>query len=184
MKTIISALLLAAASGMAGAAGNITEISLNLQRVQIDRSYEDVVDEFEQRVPAMDVDLIEKMVDSKAGADEVTAAIKTMAGDRQLVRFYRIRAGDLFTVLGGSRVESVKYIVGNVFIAQQLFARNLTAGLHVPFAVNIYGRDGATVVEYFQPSSFLALVGNDAAINGIGQRLDNLMSELIHELEG
>jgi hypothetical protein len=52
----------------------------------------------------------------------------------------------------------------------------------VPFSVNIYGRDGATVVEYFQPSSFLALVGNDAAINGISQRLDELMSELVHEL--
>jgi hypothetical protein len=117
MKTIIGAILLTAISGMACAAGDTAEISLTLQRVQIERPYEDVVNEFEQRVPAMDVDRIEKLVDSKADANEVTAAIKTMAGDRQLVRFYRIRAGDLFTVLGGSRVESVRYIVGNVFIA-------------------------------------------------------------------
>ena len=161
-----------------------TDIGLTLQRVQLNKPYEQIVADFERLIPAVDVARLENLVDSNGDSGQLTAAIKEMTGDKHLMRFYRVRSGDLFTVLSGSRVESVKYIVGNVFIAQQVFARDLTAGLHVPFAVNIYGRNGITIMEYFRPSSFLAYVSSDNGTKEIGRRLDELMNKLVRNLDG
>ena len=132
----------------------------------------------------MDLARMDVLVDAGADSQAVTVAIREMAGESQLVRVCRVRTGDLFSVLGGTRVESVKYLVGNAIVAQRIFTHGLTAGLHVPFVLTIYSDAGNTVMEYFQPSSFLAHVSTDPEVTAIGQRLDGLMADLTHKLGG
>jgi hypothetical protein len=157
-------------------------INLQLHRVEITRPYSDVVTSFEQIVPKIDQARLDELVDTGAGAQAITAAIEDMMGDSHLTRFYRIRAGDLFSALEHTRVESVKYLVGNALIAQRLFSHALTAGLHVPFVLNFYGQEGKTTMEYFMPSSFLAHVSANSEVTMIGLKLDNLMSDLVRKL--
>jgi hypothetical protein len=184
MKYIVRVVLFATTLGATQAMGEIRDIKLTLQRVQFEKPYDQVIAEFERLIPALDVDRLETLVDSNANADQITAAVEEMTGSQPLVRFHRIRSGDLFTVLGESRVESIKYIVGNAFIARQLFIRDLTAGLYVPFAINIYGQDEKTFLEFLQPSSFIVHISSDAGANEIGRQLDEIMNKLVRELEG
>ena len=158
-------------------------LDMQMERVALTRPYQEIVAEFERVVPQMDLARLDDLVDTGADAQAITIAIKAMAGESHLVRFYRIRTGDLFSVLGSTRVESVKYLVGNALIAQRVFSHALTAGLHVPFVLTIYGQEGKTIMEYFRPSSFLAHVSTNPEVTMIGLRLDSLMTDLIHKLE-
>ena len=158
------------------------DINLQLQRVEINRPYSDVISDFEKNVPLVDLSRLHELVDNGAGADAVMNAIKSMAGASHLTRFCSISSGELFSLLEGTPVESVKYLVGNALIAQKIFRHGLTTGLYVPFVLNFYGQQGKTILEYFQPSSFLAHVSRDPEVTGIGQTLDGLMAELVRKL--
>lgn len=184
MKQPIRTALLAVALCSTSASADTLDVTLQMQRFEINRPYHEVVADFEQTVPLVNLARMDELVDTGADSQAVTVAIKEMTGESQLVRFYRVRTGDLFSVLGGTRVESVKYLVGNALIAQRVFTHGLTAGLHVPFVLTIYGDAGNTIMEYFQPSSFLAHVSTDPEVTAIGQRLDGLMADLIHKLGG
>ena len=157
-------------------------LNMQMERVALTRPYQEIVAEFERVVPQMDLARLDDLVDTGTDAQAITVAIKAMAGESHLVRFCRIRTGDLFSVLSGTRVESVKYLVGNALIAQRIFSHALTAGLHVPFVLTFYGQEGKTIMEYFRPSSFLAHVSTNPEVTMIGQKLDSLMTDLVHKL--
>lgn len=157
-------------------------VNMELQRIEINRPYEDVVTQFERIVPQIDQEHLGELVDTGADAGEIIHAINEMAGASHLTRFACMRTGDLFSVLGGTPVESVKYLVGNALFAEKIFRHGLTAGLYVPFVLNFYGNQGKTIFEYFQPSTFLAHVSSDAEVTVIGQKLDGLMTELVGKL--
>ena len=158
------------------------EINLQLQRVEINRPYGDVITDFENIFPLIDQVRLGELVNTGTDAGVIINAINEMAGASHLTRFCSIRSGDLFSVLEGTPVEAVKYLVGNALIAQKIFRHGLTAGLYVPFVLNFYGHQGRTILEYFRPSSFLVHVSRDTEVTNIGQTLNGLMTELVSKL--
>jgi uncharacterized protein (DUF302 family) len=93
----------------------------------------------------------------------------------------KIDIGSLLS-LQGRKKQSIRYIIGNPLIANQMIEPNSEAGLYVPLSILVYQDEGEPVtIVYDQPSSLMGRFGN-RAITGVAQMLDMKLAELVAQV--
>ena len=86
--------------------------------------------------------------------------LQAMEGEQNLMIFWRLNPGGLFSLIGQS-CNAMRYTIGNPRIALQMTRRDVLAALYVPFNILVIENDGGSVrVEYDLPSSQLSQFGN------------------------
>ena len=89
----------------------------------------------------------------------------------------KIDLGSLLSLQGRTK-QSIRYILGNPLIANQMIEQNSEAGLYVPLSVLVYQDEGGqTTITYDQPSSLMRPFGNQS-ITAVAQMLDTKLAEL------
>ena len=101
-----------------------------------------------------------------------------MEGEQNLMIFWRLNHGGLFSLIGQS-CNAMRYTIGNPRIALQMTRHDVLAALYVPFNILVIENDGGSVrVEYDLPSSQLSQFGN-ADVLQIATQLDHKITRLL-----
>jgi hypothetical protein len=103
---------------------------------------------------------------------------QAMEGEQNLMIFWRLNHGGLFSLIGQS-CNAMRYTIGNPRIALQMTRHDVLAALYVPFNILVIENDGGSVrVEYDLPSSQLSQFGN-ADVLQIATQLDYKIQRLL-----
>jgi Domain of unknown function DUF302 len=104
--------------------------------------------------------------------------LQAMEGEQNLMLFWRLNHGGLFSLIGQS-CNAMRYTIGNPRIALQMTRHDIRAALYVPFNILVIENDGGSVrVEYDLPSSLLGQFG-DPDIRQIATQLDQKIKGLL-----
>lgn len=104
--------------------------------------------------------------------------LQAMEGEQNLMIFWKLNHGGLFSLIGQSR-EALRYTIGNPRIALQMTQHDVGAALYVPFNILVIENDGGSVrVEYDLPSSQLSQFGN-ADVLQVATQLDHKIKRLL-----
>ena len=103
---------------------------------------------------------------------------QAMEGEQNLMIFWRLNHGGLFSLIGQS-CNAMRYTIGNPRIALQITRHDVLAALYVPFNILAIENEGGSVrVEYDLPSSQLSQFDN-ADVLQIATRLDHKIKRLL-----
>jgi hypothetical protein len=103
---------------------------------------------------------------------------QAMEGEQNLMIFWRLNHGGLFSLIGQS-CNAMRYTIGNPRIALLMTRHDVLAALYVPFNILVIENDGGSVrVEYDLPSSQLSQFDN-ADVLQIATRLDHKIKRLL-----
>src|SRR5580658_8257835 len=109
------------------------------------------------------------------GADRM---LQAMEGEQNLMIFWRLNHGGLFSLIGQS-CNAMRFTIGNPRIALQMTRYDVRAALYVPFNILVIENDGGSVrVEYDLPSSQLEQFGNPDVLH-IATQLDQRIKGLL-----
>ena len=104
--------------------------------------------------------------------------LQAMEGEQNLMIFWRLNHGGLFSLIGQS-CNAMRYTIGNPRIALQMTRHDIRAALYVPFNILVIENDGSSVrVEYDLPSSLLSQF-DDPEILQIATQLDQKIKGLL-----
>jgi hypothetical protein len=104
--------------------------------------------------------------------------LQAMEGEQNLMIFWKLNHGGLFSLIGESR-NAIRYTIGNPRIALQMTRHDIAAALYVPFNILVIENDGGSVrVEYDLPSSQLEQFGNPDVLH-IATQLDQRIKGLL-----
>jgi hypothetical protein len=104
--------------------------------------------------------------------------LQAMEGKQNLMIFWKLNHGGLFSLIGQSR-KAMRYTIGNPRIALQMTRHDVRAALYVPFNILVIENDGGSArVEYDLPSSLLGQFG-DPDILQIATQLDHKIERLL-----
>jgi Domain of unknown function DUF302 len=104
--------------------------------------------------------------------------LQAMEGEQNLMIFWRLNHGGLFSMIGQS-CNAMRYTIGNPRIALQMTRHDVRAALYVPFNILVIENDDGSVrVEYDLPSSLLGQFGNTDVLQ-IATQLDRKIRGLI-----
>lgn len=104
--------------------------------------------------------------------------LQAMEGEQNLMIFWKLIHGGLFSLIGKSR-KALRYTIGNPRIALQMTQHDVGAALYVPFNILVIENDSGSVrVEYDLPSSQLSQFGNTDVLQ-IATQLDHRIQQLL-----
>ena len=104
--------------------------------------------------------------------------LEAMEGEQNLMIFWKLNHGGLFSLIGHSR-KALRYTIGNPRIALQMTQHDVGAALYVPFNILVIENDSGSVrVEYDLPSSQLSQFGNTDVLQ-IATQLDHKIQRLL-----
>ena len=104
--------------------------------------------------------------------------LQAMEGEQNLMIFWRLNHGGLFSLIGQS-CNAMRYTIGNPRIALQMTRHDIRAALYVPFNILVIENDGGSVrVEYDLPSSLLGQFDNPDILQ-IATQLDQKIKGLL-----
>ncbi len=107
----------------------------------------------------------------KGSVDDAVAKLSKMVSNNGMMVMGELHQGKVLKMTG-LKVQSETVFVGNPDIGKKLFSIDRSAGLVVPFRINIYQNEsGQTVVAYIKPSKLLGEYHNDK-IDMIAKMLD------------
>ncbi len=147
------------------------------------RPFNEVVETFEALIggtppPEQWDALFHDLVYADASWQEVTQAVGSLIGPSGFLCMLKIDLGSLLS-LQGRKKESIRYIIGNPLIANQMIEHNSQAGLYAPLNVLVYQDEGGqTTIAYDLPSSQMRPFGNPS-ITAVAQMLDTKLAELV-----
>jgi len=143
--------------------------------------FEEVVAAFEMNVPAADFVKLAQLGASRAAAQEIEEAVRSMVGDLEFVRFAKLDQGPLVSLLGKPKKMTV-YLIGNPVLANRMYEQNPAVGLYAPLRVSIYDDyNGTTHFTYDRPSTLLAQF-DDEKIRAAAEMLDDKLKTLASRL--
>lgn len=160
--------------------GRVTTQPVKVAHVSIKsaRPFDDVKATLESRLHTMDIPRAMPYMQrgDMAGA---RAEMEKQASPTGLMVLYSLDHGLGLAMEGGGPRKAVAYGIGNPLIAMTMNTRNLAAGLYAPIRVMLYeGADRTAVIEYDQPSTLFAVLG-DSGINSVANRLDMSLRKLL-----
>lgn len=92
--------------------------------------------------------------------EETIAKLSKMVADNGMMVMGELHQGKVLAMTG-MKVKSESIFVGNPTVGKKLFSLDRSAGLAVPFRINVFENEkGQTVVCYLQPSSILGQYDN------------------------
>jgi len=148
--------------------------------VRSSKSFEEVTEAIRSLAGKADSARFEKLVRSGASPQQVAEAVAAMEGKSGFMIFAEIPEGPLLSLLGIPR-KAALFVLGNPLIANRIFDHDLAAGLYVPLRLYIFSDpDGKTCIEYDKPSSLLDQFKNGAAL-AIANMLDEKLDKLTAE---
>lgn len=127
--------------------------------------------------------LLHDLAETHASWEQVTDAIQPFIGPSGFMCMVKIDLGSLLS-LQGRHKRSIRYILGNPVIANQMIEHHSEVGLYAPLSVLVYQDDGGqTTIAYDQPSSLMRSFRN-SSITTIAQMLDTKLAELTTQATG
>ena len=148
-------------------------------RLESDKPFEVVVQNFEQQLGRFDPDVFQAATESR-DADEARDKIAAMAGPSGFMLFAMHNHGALLRLAGHQR-KAIQYVVGNPLFALQMTQHDIRAGLYAPLRVLVYETgEGKTCVEYDKPSSLFGQFGNER-ISPTATLLDKKLEAMVAE---
>jgi hypothetical protein len=149
--------------------------------VQITHPFEEAEALLEKNVPVSDAGIFRQLVEARARADDVKAAVARSQGDLEFLILAKLAQGSLTSLLGTPKKLTV-YLIGNPVIANRMFEQHRGAGLYAPIRASLYEDPlGAVHFAYDQPSTLLRSFGN-AEIDTVAALLDEKMAALSSRL--
>ena len=137
--------------------------------------FEEYINTFESLLGKYDSTVADQIRRDPQAADLM---LQAMEGEQNLMIFWKLNHGGLFSLIGQSR-KAMRYTIGNPRIALQMTRHDVRAALYVPFNILVIENDGRSVtVEYDLPSSQLSQFGN-ADVLQIARHLDHKIDRLI-----
>jgi hypothetical protein len=104
--------------------------------------------------------------------------LQAMEGEQNLMIFWKLNHGGLFSLIGQSR-KALRYTIGNPRIALRMTQHDVGAALYVPFNILVIENDGGSVrVAYDLPSSQLGQFDNPDVLQ-IATQLDQKIERLL-----
>jgi len=114
--------------------------------------------------------------------DDAVAKLTKMISGNGMMLMGELHQGKVLKMTG-LKVQSETVFVGNPDIGKKLFSLDRSAGLVVPFRINIYENEaGKTVVTYIKPSTVLGQYHNPK-IDMIAKMLDGKFEGLTKMME-
>ena len=153
------------------------EIQLRMQTFILNTGINEVIPLFEEQLGKMDLVTLQQQLQTGPGQEEIQSSLDSMIDDHTLVIFSKLPMGDVFFLLGGPKMNMVKYNIGNPYTAMELAKLNPVASLFVPFVVTIYGDAEQTTIQYILPSSLLEQI--DGSVHETGIELDRELEKII-----
>jgi hypothetical protein len=155
---------------------------MNTAAVQMSHTTVVVAVEFEKFIPTFESLLgkYDPIVAVQIRKDPQVAdrMLQDMEGEQNLMIFWKLNHGGLFSLIGQSR-NAMRYTIGNPRIALQMTRHDVGAALYVPFNILVIEDAGDSVrVEYDLPSSLLGQFDNPDVLQ-IATQLDQKIERLL-----
>jgi uncharacterized protein (DUF302 family) len=162
----------------------MTSVRFAVERIDMTtgRGFDETTTLFEKIVPAADASMLTHLVETKASAGEVRAAVSRMQGELEFIAFAKVTQGALTSALGTPK-RLTTYLIGNPVIANRMFERDRATGLYAPLRVSLFEDPEGTVhFVYDRPSSVFASF-EDTDIASVGALLDEKLLALSQRLQ-
>jgi hypothetical protein len=154
---------------------NTSEVQMSHATVVVAIEFEKFITTFEPPLGKYDPTVAAQIRTDPQVADRM---LQAMEGEQNLMIFWKLNHGGLFSLIGRSR-KAMRYTIGNPRIALQMTQHDVGAALYVPFNILVIENDGGSVrVEYDLPSSQLSQFGN-ADVLQIAIQLDHKIKRLL-----
>jgi hypothetical protein len=154
---------------------NISAVQVSHATVVVAIGFERFISTFESLLGKYDPRVGAQIREDPQAADRM---LQTMEGEQNLMIFWRLNHGGLFSMIGQS-CNAMRYAIGNPRIALQMTRHDVRAALYVPFNILVIGNDdGSVSVEYDLPSSLLGQFGN-TDVQQIATQLDQKIRGLL-----
>jgi hypothetical protein len=154
---------------------NTSEVQMSHATVAVAIEFESFITTFESLLGKYDSTVADQIRKNPQVADRMLLA---MEGEQNLMIFWRLNHGGLFSLIGQS-CNAMRYTIGNPRIALQMTRHDVGAALYVPFNILVIENDDGSVrVEYDLPSSVLGQFGNPDILQ-IASQLDQKIKGLL-----
>jgi hypothetical protein len=154
---------------------NISPVQMSHATVVVSIEFEKFISTFESLLGKYDPIVGAQIRKDPHFADRM---LQAMEGEQNLMIFWRLNHGGLFSLIGQS-CNAMRYTIGNPRIALQMTRHDIRAALYVPFNILVIENDGGSVrVEYDLPSSQLSQFGI-ADVLQIATQLDHKIKRLL-----
>ena len=154
---------------------NTSPVQISHATVVVAVEFEKFIATFESLLGRYDPTVAVQIRTDPQAADRM---LQAMEGEQNLMIFWKLNHGGLFSLIGQSR-KALRYTIGNPRIALQMTQHDVGAALYVPLNILIIENDGGSVrVEYDLPSSQLSQFGN-ADVLQIATQLDHKIKRLL-----
>ena len=154
---------------------NTSEVQMSHATVVVAIEFEKFITTFESLLGKYDSTVADQIRKNPQVADRM---LQAMEGEQNLMIFWRLNHGGLFSLIGQS-CNAMRYTIGNPRIALQMTRHDVGAALYVPFNILVIENDDRSVrVEYDLPSSVLGQFGNPDILQ-IASQLDQKIKALL-----
>ena len=154
---------------------NISAVQMSHATVVVAIEFERFISTFESLLGKYDPKVGAQIREDPQAADRM---LQAMEGEQNLMIFWRLNHGGLFSMIGQS-CNAMRYTIGNPRIALQMTRHDVRAALYVPFNILVIENDDGSVrVEYDLPSSLLGQFGNTDVLQ-IATQLDQKIRGLL-----
>jgi uncharacterized protein (DUF302 family) len=110
---------------------------------------------------------------------ELGARINKMVGDAGLMEFTRFDIGQVLRkALGTKAPTSLRFVVGNPLIMEQMVEHVPDAAAYAPVTILIDKRPGGVRLSYDRMATFLSPYGNEEALK-VARELDSKVERLL-----
>lgn len=142
--------------------------------------FDDFIMKFEQVVPSVDMDALQKIEDRGGAWDDITAALASNA-PHELMVYASIDVLGLLRVAGHA-TRAIEYFVGNHAIGEKVFREEPKWFLYAPLRMLVYSAsDGTAVFSMDQPSTVFDGLHNPTA-SRIGREMDRRIVGMLKAL--
>jgi hypothetical protein len=154
---------------------NTSPVQMSHAAVDVAMEFAKFIATFESLLGRYDPTVADQIRTDPRVADRM---LQAMEGEQNLMIFWKLNHGGLFSLIGKSR-KALRYTIGNPRIALQMTQHDVGAALYVPFNILVIENDSGSVrVEYDLPSSQLSQFGNTDVLQ-IATQLDHKIQQLL-----
>lgn len=115
-------------------------------------------------------------VQSSSSYDDTVSKLRMMVAQNGMMVLGEINQGKVMTMTG-MNLKAISLFVGNPNVGKKLFTGDSGVGIVLPVRVNIYESNGATYVNYFEPSEQLRAFHNKKLVK-MGHMLDQKLAKM------
>ncbi len=116
-------------------------------------------------------------IKSSKGFDATISEIKKAVSGGGMMVLSELNQGKVLSMTGLS-INARSFFIGNPNVGKEAFSSDPSVGLVIPVRINVYEQNGATYVNYFEPSDLFSSF-NNAKVKMIAGRLDEKLAMMM-----